>query len=315
VTAELVVGDIVTDILAVYSGPFAVDSDTTARIGLTGGGSAANTAAWLAFVGTPVHVVAVVGTDVAGTDRLAELIAAGVGVSAVRRTRDAPTGGVIVLAQDNVRTMLSDRGANHLLTASDVDTAFCTADGLRHLHLSGYTLLDDSSRAAGLHALRAAAERGLTTSVDAASAAPAPGRPGVPRLGPRRRLAAGQPRRGHALTESTMDAVTTARGLTTAVGEVIVKQGPGGAVWASRHGEVITELAPPTTVLDPTGAGDAFGGGLHCGLVGGSRSGDGASFGCRRGRPRGRPARRTTETKILVRRSAYLRTHIRRRCV
>ena len=42
----------------------------------------------------------------------------------------------------------------------------------RHLHLSGYPLLHEGSRAAGLAALAAASGRGLTTSVDAASAAP-----------------------------------------------------------------------------------------------------------------------------------------------
>ena len=45
----LVVGDIVTDILAVHSGPIAIGSDTPAADhASTGGGSAANTAAWLA---------------------------------------------------------------------------------------------------------------------------------------------------------------------------------------------------------------------------------------------------------------------------
>ncbi len=54
----LVVGDIVTDILAVHSEPLAVDSDTPASISLTGGGSAANTAAWLAATGAAVDLLA-----------------------------------------------------------------------------------------------------------------------------------------------------------------------------------------------------------------------------------------------------------------
>src|SRR5258705_7796833 len=141
-TAVLVIGDIVTDILAVHSGPLAVDSDTVARISVTGGGSAANTAAWFASTGTTVHLVGVVGDDVAGTDRLTELAAAGVGGTAIRRTGEAPTGSVIVLARAQQRTMLCDRGANHRLAPSDVDAALSTLDDLRHLHLSGYTLLD-----------------------------------------------------------------------------------------------------------------------------------------------------------------------------
>lgn len=63
--------------------------------------------------------------------------------------------------------MITDRGANALLDPSDVDVT-----GGVHLHLSGYVLLDPASRPAGLAALRTAHAAGLTTSVDAASAAP-----------------------------------------------------------------------------------------------------------------------------------------------
>ena len=68
--------------------------------------------------------------------------------------------------------MISDRGANLELRPSHVDDALARLPDVRHVHLSGYTLLDAGSRAAGLRALEAAATRGLSTSVDAASAAP-----------------------------------------------------------------------------------------------------------------------------------------------
>jgi sugar/nucleoside kinase (ribokinase family) len=260
----LVVGDIVTDILAVHSGPLAVDSDTAARISLTGGGSAANTAAWFAYTGTAVHLVGVVGDDVAGTDRLTELAAAGVGGSAIRRTGEAPTGSVIVLAQAQERTMLCDRGANHLLAPSDVDAALSTLDGLRHLHLSGYTLLDGSSRAAGRYALRAAAERGLSTSVDAASAAPLHRVGGATFLDWIRGadLLLANLDEARALTSAAADPAGAARALTGQLPSVVVKQGPDGATWADRDGTLITVAAQPATVVDPTGAGDAFAAGL-----------------------------------------------------
>jgi sugar/nucleoside kinase (ribokinase family) len=255
----IVVGDVATDILAVHSGPLAVDSDTVARINVAGGGSGANTAAWLAHVGRAVDLVGVVGTDPAGTDRFAELMAAGVGCAAVRRTSEAPTGTVIVLAQAQDRTMLTDRGANHFLAPSDVDVALDRpADGA-HLHLSGYTLLDSTSRVAGLHALRAAAERGLTTSVDAASAAP------LARVGASGfldwisgvDLLLANLDEAHVLTDSTVDAAGAARALTSVVGHVVVKQGPAGAAWASST-TVIAVPAAPATIVDSTGAGDAF---------------------------------------------------------
>jgi len=42
---------------------------------------------------------------------------------------------------------------------------------------------------------------------------------------------------------------------------VIVKRGEAGSVWLDRHHEVVVD-APPTRVVDTTGAGDAFNGGF-----------------------------------------------------
>ena len=62
----VVVGDMVTDVLAVLTGPLAAGSDTPARIHVAGGGQAANTAAWLSWYGVPVTLVAAVGDDEPG---------------------------------------------------------------------------------------------------------------------------------------------------------------------------------------------------------------------------------------------------------
>jgi sugar/nucleoside kinase (ribokinase family) len=282
----LVVGDIVTDILAIHSGALVVGSDNAARISQAGGGSGANAAAWLAYAGATVHMVAVAGTDLAGTDRLAELAAAGVGCAAVRRTDEAPTGSVIVLVHGQDRTMLTDRGASRLLAPSDVDSAFALLPGLRHVHLSGYTLLgEERSRVAGVHALRLAARRGLTTSVDAASSAP------LARVGPAAFLSwvrgadlllANQDE-ARVLApgfDSTMD---SARALTSIFGQVVVKEGPVGAVWATRGGSPVAAPALPATVVDPTGAGDAFAAGLLTAWLAGLAPADSLRAGTRLG--------------------------------
>jgi len=88
----VVVGDIVTDVVARPTRPIAADSDTDAAIALTGGGAAANTAVWLAAAGVRTDLVAVVGADAAGAERVAELEASGVGCAQVRATTTAPTG-------------------------------------------------------------------------------------------------------------------------------------------------------------------------------------------------------------------------------
>ncbi|SCG35313.1 carbohydrate kinase family protein [Micromonospora inositola] len=258
----LVVGDVITDVVAVLAGPLATGSDTAAEIRFSGGGQAANTAAWIAAQGVDVTLVGAVGDDEAGRDRVAELTRIGVDC-AVERHEGYPTGTVVVLAADRERTMVSQRGANLRLTAAHVDRALAGAPDAGHLHLSAYTLLDAASRGAGLRALAAARERGLTTSVDAASAAP------LRRVGAAAFLT--WVRDVDLLLVNTdeatvlaggMDPAAQARALSAAARRVVVKQGAAGAVWVDRDATVSVAAARRVAVVDVTGAGDAFAAGL-----------------------------------------------------
>jgi ribokinase len=279
----VVVGDVVTDVLAVLRGPFTAGSDTPAQVRLTGGGAGANTATWLAATGTPVTLVAVVGTDRAGDARLAELAAAGVEL-AVRRCPQRPTGTVVVLSHGQGRSMLNDRGANLLLAPSDVDAAL---PGAGHLHLSGYPLLDGESRPAGRYALAAAAERRVTTSVDAASAGPLRqvGGPAFLSWVRGTDMLLANMDEAWALTGRDGGAADLAQALLDAARVVVVKAGSGGAVWADREGNVVSCPAEPTEVVEPTGAGDAFAAGVLAAWLAGSAPEEslraGASLGAR----------------------------------
>lgn len=258
----LVVGDLVTDVLVAHAGPLAVGSDTDARISVGGGGQAANTAAWLAHAGARVMLIASVGNDHAGRERIAELVAAGVSC-AVRAHPGTVTGSVVVLSSADERTMITDRGAAQLLDPADVTAAVRHAQGATHLHLSGYPLLHAESRPGGLAALAAARERGLTTSVDAASAEP------LRQLGARAflDLLSGTDLLLCNADEAAVLAGTgtpeqQAAALTTVARNVVVKRGAGGAVWVSRGGVVRSVAGVRVPPLDPTGAGDAFAAGL-----------------------------------------------------
>lgn len=257
----VVVGDLVTDVLVAHGGPIELGSDTDAAISVGGGGQAANTAAWLAHAGRAVTLIAAVGDDLAGRERVAELTAAGVRC-AVRAHPGAVTGSVVVLAGPAERTMITDRGAALLLDPADVRAAI-ESSGASHLHLSGYPLLHDGSRAAGLEALKTAVELGLTTSVDAASAAP------LRSVGAQTFLRwVG----GCDLLLCNADeadvlagpapADEQARRLTRHVRNAVVKQGAAGATWASENGTVHTVTPDRRPMTDPTGAGDAFAAGL-----------------------------------------------------
>jgi ribokinase len=258
------VGDIVTDVLAALQGPIAPGSDTPARIRVAGGGQAANTASWLAAAGAPVTLVAAIGDDRAGQDRVAELTAAGVTVAA-QVCPGASTGAIVVLTDRGDRTMLTDRGANLLLSADSVDAVLA---GASWLHLSAYTLMGMPEL--GRHVLAQARAHGLGVSVDAASAQP------LREVGARSFLSWVRPA-DVLFTNADEAAVLAGRGpareqalaLAEAVGgAAVVKLGARGAVWA-RDGEVFAAPAPEVATVDTTGAGDAFAAGLLAGLTAG----------------------------------------------
>ncbi|GIF10306.1 carbohydrate kinase family protein [Actinoplanes teichomyceticus] len=269
----IVVGDLVTDVLVEHDGPIRPGTDTAAAIRVSGGGQAANTAAWLAHAGQATILVAAVGDDPAGRDRVAELVAAGVG-DAIQVLPGAATGSVVVLTGADERTMITDRGAGLLLDPAHVSAVIAAAAPGGHLHLSGYPLLHGGSRPAGLAALAAARERGLTVSVDAASAAPLRDAGAAAFLAWVRATDLLLCNADEAdVLAGPGDAGEQARRLTAHVGNVVVKRGAGGAVWAARDGSAWREQAVRVPVKDPTGAGDAFAAGLLTAWLSGAEPG------------------------------------------
>jgi sugar/nucleoside kinase (ribokinase family) len=266
----VVVGDIGVDVLVAPHTPAVAGADVPARIRSEAGGAGANTAAWLAHLGAEVTLVARVGADAAGREAVAELATAGV-LPAVTVDADAPTCTVVVLVEDGERTMLSDRGAAARLRPADLPAL----DGADHLHLSGYVLLEPSSRPAGLAALTAARAAGMTTSVDpqAAPALTAEFREwvrGVDLLLPNADELA-------ALGGSANDLTTTGTARAVAVTD-----GARGARWIDDAGRW-DAAAQPVDVVDPTGAGDAFDAGLLVAWLGGTDQGGSLRAGCAAG--------------------------------
>jgi sugar/nucleoside kinase (ribokinase family) len=258
------VGDVMTDVVAELPGDLVPGSDRPAPIRLQGGGSAANTAAWLAAAGVPVTLVGRIGDDDLGERNRSDLTAAGVEL-ALAVDVDRPSGCCVVLVSpDGERTMVPDAGANAAFSADDIPGDLLAAAG--HLHLSGYPLFGPA-RPAALAALAAARRHGLTISVDAASSGP------ITDVGPAQFL---DWLGSDLLLFANRDEATTLTGegdpgaagtaLAARVGRAVVKLGAGGALWADDAG-VIEVPTTPVDVRDSTGAGDAFAAGVLAALA------------------------------------------------
>jgi ribokinase len=243
----VVLGEVMTDVVAHHDGPLAVASDTPARIALRPGGSGANTAAWLAHAGVEVALVARVGADSA-----AEVALRGLGGVDLRIAHDEtrPTGTCIVLvAPGGERTMLPDPGANAALGTGDLpDDVFA---GGNVLHVSGYSLMRPGSRGAALEAMDRARAAGMPVSVDPASAALLREDPAF----------LDRARPVDLLLPNADELRALGDGL-RGVKETVVKLGAGGAAWTDGVRNEAVVAVPVDDVVDTTGAGDAFAAGF-----------------------------------------------------
>ncbi|MFE9766387.1 carbohydrate kinase family protein [Streptomyces sp. NPDC005808] len=282
--ALLVIGDVVTDVVAQHRGPLAAGTDTAATILTLPGGAGANVACWAAHGGcTDVRLLGRVGADAAAWHER-ELTASGVRPLLVVDP-EAPTGTVICLVDTGAsaeRTFLTDLGSTPQLEPGDWSSALL--DGVARLHLSGYLLFSESGRALVSVALESARARDVQVSLDPASAG------FLTQLGVDRFLALAEgvdillPSRAEAfLLTGLPDPADAAAKLSRHVPLVVAKQGGDGALVA-RSGAVHARVpASPATPRDTTGAGDAFTGAFLAALLAGAEPEEAAVQGCRAG--------------------------------
>ncbi len=263
----VIVGDVIDDIIVVPVGPVRADTDTTARISRHEGGSAANTAAWMAHQGAGVDFVGCVGVgdrerhgavlrDLGVTPHLSEhpLLA---------------TGTIVIVVDGEQRTMLTDRGANAGLRADAVSDGMLADAGV--LHLTGYSLVDAFSADDLRGLIDRAHEHGVLVTLDPGSAgfiadygvaAFRAALAGVDVLLPTQaegRLLAG-PLGDDALVDSLLEIAPA----------VVLTDGSGAVVVARRGVTSVDVPVDAVEAVDPTGAGDAFTAGLLTALLGGA---------------------------------------------
>ncbi|WJV51511.1 sugar kinase [Streptomyces flavofungini] len=293
----MVVGDVVTDIVARHRGPLAPGTDTVAAIRTVPGGAGANVACWAAHWGCrDVRFLGRAGADAAAWHE--EMLLRASVRPHIAVDPEALTGTVISLVDTAgsaaERTFLTDSGA--CLRLSPADWTPSLLDGVTWLHLSGYLFFAEPSRAAARAALASARARGVTVSVDPASTG------FLRRYGVDRFLAdaAGVdvllPSRDEALLLTGPPGPTDPAGaadptepadaaaeLSRRFPEVVVKLGGDGAL-AARDGRVrVRAPAVRADARDSTGAGDAFTGAYVASRLAGAGLREAVSEGCRAG--------------------------------
>ncbi|MEO3794255.1 sugar kinase [Nonomuraea sp. B10E15] len=281
-TRVVVVGDLMTDAVARARYALARASDTPAIVTMHGGGSGANIASWLAVEGAEVAYIGRRGADITGRNRDMELMGYGVDARLVMDP-ERPTGTCVVLVtHKGERTMLSDPGANAALSPEDLPRDLFGQG--THLHLSGYTLINEGSRDAGLAALDMARRTGMSISVDCASSAP------LERTGAEPFL---EWTNGAKLLFANIDQAKVLTGrdepeaaakvLTAWFPQVVIKMSAEGALWYTngRPDPVRVAAEPVDKIVDGTGAGDAFSAGFLPPWLEGKPPAEALASGCR----------------------------------
>ncbi|MGW6240153.1 carbohydrate kinase family protein [Streptomyces sp. NPDC055037] len=275
----LVIGDVVTDVVARHHTPLAHGTDTAAEIRTLPGGAGANAACWAARSGcADVRLLARVGAEAREwhEERLRQ---AGVRPRLVVDDR-VPTATVICLVDASAeRTLLTDSGA--ALRLSPADWSPSLLDGVGRLHLSGYLFFAGTSRQLASAAMQSAVERGVPVSVDPASAG------FIKELGADRFLASAEgvetllPNADEARLLTGLTSVSdAAAALSRRAGVAVVTLGGDGALVAEA-GAVTARVPPvPARAVDSTGAGDAFTGAFLAARLAGADPAAAAAAGC-----------------------------------
>lgn len=256
----VVVGDIMNDIVVVPRGPIVPDTDTESQIRHRPGGSAANTAAWIGSLGTPVDFIGCVGDADAAMH--VDLFESGGVTPHLQVEPGIPTGAIVILVNGEERSMLTERGANAAFSGITLTDEIL--DDAAVVHISGYTIVKDFGSGAAQRIIRRAQERGVPVSVT-------PGSYGyLAEYGVERflddirgteilipNLAEGQ------LLSGREDPLEVGAALLQHAPIVLLSRGSLGVILFRRDHPPLEVPPPPVAhLIDPTGAGDALAAGF-----------------------------------------------------
>lgn len=284
-------GDLVLDVVLRAAAPIETGTDVPGRVEIRQGGSAANTARWLARLGTRSSLVCAIGRDGAGRSLVEQLRRDDVTVRAVRIAGHR-TGRIgVLVAPSGERSFVADRRAATMMQPGDLKPEWF--DGIELIHLPAYSLLVEPLGSAGVKAVelvRARGARGAKVAVDLASVGPLlthgrrEARELVMRLRPDLVFATeveAEAMLGRHAPELLLELASVA----------VIKRGARGARVFARvdrgHGEPEPPIqfdvaTTPVPAEDTTGAGDAFDAGFIAGWLVALREGHSGADGLHR---------------------------------
>jgi ribokinase len=261
----VVLGDLVLDVVIAPAAPLEHGTDVPGRVAFVQGGSAANTARWLARLGANATLITAVGRDVTGRALVDAVHADGVTVRASRVAGARTARIAVIVGAGGERSFVPDRGAADLLEPGDLKADWFTA--ARVLHLPIYSLLGDPLGAAGRRAIELARAAGASVSIDLASIRPlmAGGRRVAREL-----VATAAPNVvfSTAVEADAFLGGSSLDGLLEIAEIAVVKRGSKGATVLARSAGEPLRFEVATAALqatDTTGAGDAFDAGFLIG--------------------------------------------------
>lgn len=234
-------------------------NDTRTIISTHGGGAGGNVASWLAVLGNDVTMVGRIGNDAAGSAITAEFDALGISYGEI--VKEGLHTGVVVCLVDpsGERTMLADNGANAGLAISDLPAL----DGVDAIYLTGYAPLAPLSREGVLEMVRTINSREIPIIFDPATVGGMQGVPVEEILSWCALMDAVIMNEEEAIYLSGLSDLESALNFFVELTpRAIIKRGSAGAIGLERGGQIISVAATTSTVVDTTGAGDAFAAGF-----------------------------------------------------
>ena len=248
----LVIGDIAWDIFIRPEGDLVRGSDVLGTVDVMPGGAAANVAVWARRLGAAVTLVGKLGDDTLGTLMHAHLQRESVGRHVIVVRGGLSTRVGILVSADGEHSFVIDH--TKVLRFEEGDAPPSLLDGADAVFFTGYDIFLARSTAFLGPLLEDARRRRIPVLFDPSSFAL------IEAFGPGRLTEGVGPIDVLLANDAEADALRAGRPLESLEAWArlaVVKQGPRGAS-AYAPGDAWHAAANPVTVVDTTGAGDAF---------------------------------------------------------